>query len=168
MAVRKPRPLPPARTLIGAVEQGARVGATEAGTAARNNVRRNMRNPGRAGARLTRRVAKTGTGIAVTVQPRKDDFYLRFVEGGTGVYGPRRAEYESGRGRAATDDGRIRPRNARAFLLGRTGNRLVESVAGQRPQRMFAKARAQSMPAVHRAFEHGARVAIEQTARRLP
>ena len=137
------RPLDPAR-IFQAQDQAARKVARQAGQAALAVVRpRIPRQTGR-GAEQTRvRVRTDIEGHHVTVGPSRDVAWrLKFVESGTGIYGPRHQL--------------IRPRHAQSFRL--PGGVQVEHVRGQRARHMFRS----SKPAADRAFEEAVRAGLAE------
>lgn len=117
--------LPDAPTMLGRIDRAMHQAAQEAGQEILVAVR--AAEPARTGnlRRQTRvRVSKTRDGWKITVKPTKSVARIaKWVEDGTGIYGPRRR--------------RIRPRHGKAFVLP-NGVR-VKSTRGQRPQHPFAR-----------------------------
>lgn len=141
--------LPPLTTVVGAMDVQGQRSAREAGDLTVAAVRRTMpARSGRARRGQSRRVTRFGTGWRVEVAPRSRPVYpngvtarevTRWVDQGTGIYGPR--------GR------RITPRRAHAFRLPsgwRSG-----SVRGQQAQHVYARVESSSEAQVFRVFERG-------------
>lgn len=125
-------------------------------------VRRNLpARTGRLQAATRGRVGRTPTGYSITVSPSPSVRYhggrgasygsgngvsarevARFVEGGTGIYGP------GGRP--------IRRRDGKPFVLPNGWH--AKSIRGQRAQRPFARAQTSSEALVFRTLERGATV----------
>jgi hypothetical protein len=158
MTVTVEHPLPPIATIVAAVDTAAREAANDARRAAVPIARACL--PSRTG-RVRRgtvgRVNRTATGyrleIAATSRVRYPNGVtakqvLRFITGGTGIFGPL--------GRP------IRPRKADAFVLPTWA---AESVRGQPGHDYFGAARAAADGVVVRAFADGARHAVDLVAR---
>lgn len=142
------RPPDPAR-LFEVSDRAARKVAREAGNAALGVVRpRIPRQTGRAAQETRVRVRSDIEGHHVTVGPSKNVAWrVKFVEDGTGIYGPRHRV--------------IRPRRARAFTL--PGGVEVASVRGQRARHMFRE----SKPAADRAFAEAFRAGLAEVDRAM-
>lgn len=146
--IREGEPLDPAR-MFETSDRAARKVARQAGTAALEVVRpRIPRRSGRAAQETRVRVRTDIEGHHVTVGPSKNVAWrVKFVEGGTGLYGPRHKV--------------IRPRHSKAFRL--PGGVEVTSVKGQRARHMFRE----SKPAADRAFAEAFRSGLGEIDRAL-
>lgn len=160
MTLRLPPPLPVA-TVLGAIDKRGRTTATAAGTHTLAAVRSTL--PSRSG-RLrqgTRRsVRRTPTGYVIEVAPTSRVRYPNgvtakqvggWVEGGTGIHGPRHK--------------RITPRRAKAFRLP-SGWAKIE-LEGQRAQHPFSRVQTSEEGAVQRILEGGAQLAARDAERAL-
>lgn len=127
--------LPDPAAAFHAADQAARKVARAAGAAALAVVQpRIPRATGQLAAETRVRVRTDIEGHHVTVAPsKKVAWRARYVEAGTGVYGPRHQP--------------IRPRKAKAFRL--PGGVEVSSVRGQRARHIYRDAK----PAADRAFQ---------------
>lgn len=141
-------PPDPAR-LYDMSDKAARKVARQAGNAALNVVRPRIPRQTGAAARETRvRVRTDIEGHHVTVGPSKNVAWrVKFVEDGTGLYGPRHRP--------------IRPRHAKAFRL--PGGVEVAYVRGQRAQHTFRDAK----PAADRAFMEAFRAGLGEIDRAI-
>jgi hypothetical protein len=150
MSLTLPPPLPRMETVLGALDAEARRTAGDARNATVAAARRVL--PARSGRqrRAARgRVTRTGLGYVITVAPDKRVRYpgglsalevARFLEGGTGVFGP------SGRP--------IRPRRAKAFHL--PGGWRSTTVQGQRAQHPYERVQTGEEARVARILADGA------------
>lgn len=130
--------VPDGQTILGAYEAAALESAREARDLGLIAARRNYPAGPRGDAQAIKGyVSRTKEGLAITIAPpRKRAFIYRFVEGGTGVEGPR---------------GRPIARNRR----GRLPSGEVPTGRGQRPQRPFERTREQEGPRVVQIMEAG-------------
>jgi hypothetical protein len=156
-----PTPLPPMATVLGAIDLEARRTAQRAGRHGVAAVRQRLparTSTVRRGQRSS--VKRTGVGYIITVAPSSRERYpsgvtalevTRWLEGGTGVHGPR--------GRP------IRPRRASAFRL--PGGWMAEQVRGQRGRRVYDRVRSSEDAAVERILGAGLRGATAAAERAL-
>lgn len=151
MPLELPPPLPPFRTILGAMDAEARSTARAAGNLGLAAVRRTL--PARSG-RLRRgqrvKISRTARGLALEVSPTSRIKYpsgvsavevTRFVVGGTGVHGPKGRPYG--------------PRRAHAFRLG--DHFVATELQGQRAQDSYNRARTSSSALVERELAAGAK-----------
>lgn len=145
--------LPPpldVHTVLGALDAAARVTAREAGSVGLAAVRALMparTGKARAGQRST--VRRTVTGLSIEVAPTSRVRYAngvsakqvtRWVDQGTGIYGPRQKM--------------IRPRKGNVFHL--PGGFVADQLRGQKPQNIYARAHTATDAAVLRVLQAGA------------
>ncbi len=141
--------LPDGPTLLGQIDLAMQREARQVGERILTEVR--AAEPAKTGelrreTRLT--VSKTADGWKIKVAVRKKRVHVaKWVEDGTGIYGPRHRK--------------IRPRKAKAFKI---GGREVRSVKGQRPQRPFART-AGSVIAADRALAQASSRIVEEALR---
>lgn len=150
MTLQLPPPLPPFTTVLGALDLAGRRSAREARDDTVAAVRRTL--PARSGrARQGARgaVRRQPDGYVIEVSPSSRVRYpsgvtakevTRWIEGGTGIHGPRHRM--------------IRPRRAHAFRLPH-GFRTTE-LAGQRAQHVYARVQVSEEARVERILIDGA------------
>lgn len=138
------------QTLLGRIDHALQQEARAAGQDLLTAVR--AAEPVRTGqlrAQTRLRVSKTPQGWKIAVAVSKRERHIaKWVEAGTGIYGPRHKP--------------IRPRKAKAFRL--PGGHEARSVRGQRPQRPFERT-APALQAAERAMTQAAGRIIDQAVR---
>lgn len=156
-----PPPLPPMATVLGAFDLEARRSAQRAGRYGVAAVRRRM--PARTGkARSAQRasVRRTGLGYIVRIEPSARVRYpngvsalevTRWLEGGTGEFGPRKRP--------------IKPRRARGFHL--PSGWVSDVIRGQKGRYIYARVRSSESAAAERLMVSGARPAVAAAERVL-
>lgn len=151
--IQQPKPLPPARTLLTALDTHARATMqTAQGEVSLIVAQETPRQSGQLAAAMRPRLSRTATGAALTVGPARGRMHgnitvaelVRLVTKGTG-------EFREGPGPKA----RIRAKNPlRRMVL--PGGRKVWSVAGQHPQPFVRRIRELGTPRVERSAQRGA------------
>lgn len=149
--------LPPISTVLGALDLEGQATAREASQHTVSAVRRTMpARSGRARRAQAGRVTREGQGFRVEVKPRNTSQYpggvtpvqvTRFIDQGTGVYGPRGRPYG--------------PRRAEAFRLPSGWH--SGTIQGQKAQHIYDRVERSEEAQVFRIFERGS----HRAARRM-
>lgn len=160
MSLELPRPLN-VQTVLGALDTEARNTARDAGDATLAVVRRTIpARSGRARAGQRRAVRRTPTGYVIDVAPTSRVRYpngvsakevTRWLDRGTGIYGPRHHP--------------IRPRRGSFFRL--PGGFVAHELDGQRPQHIYERAQSSTEALVERMLALGAERAARAAERAL-